>query len=61
MGIIIFRQLKKKVPDGIQRGFSVTSLARIYGKSVKTISSHKCSAMKIFGIDTDIEILKKLG
>jgi two-component system, NarL family, captular synthesis response regulator RcsB len=49
---------EKKVLTGLMNGFSITSLAEIFGRSIKTISSQKRSLMKKMGARTDIDLFR---
>ncbi|HAU5565780.1 TPA: response regulator transcription factor [Serratia fonticola] len=49
---------EKKVFTGLMNGFSITSLAEIHGRSIKTMSSHKRSLMKKMGARTDIDLFR---
>ena len=49
---------EKRVLRGLMEGFSITSLAQIHKRSVKTISSQKRSLMKKVGAQTDMDLFK---
>lgn len=58
--MVVLTQAEHKVLEHLQRGMSVSDVADLLHRSVKTISAHKCNSMRKLGVRNDAELFQHL-
>ena len=53
-------QAECKVLQHLQQGMNLSSIASLLHRSIKTISAHKCNSMRKLGVQTDVELFRRL-
>lgn len=58
--MVVLTQAEHKVLEHLQQGMSVSDVADLLHRSVKTISAHKCNSMRKLGVRNDAELFQHL-
>ncbi|MFV8868058.1 LuxR C-terminal-related transcriptional regulator [Serratia fonticola] len=58
--LVVLTQAEHKVLEYLQQGMSVSDVADLLHRSVKTISAHKCNSMRKLGVRNDAELFQHL-
>lgn len=58
--LAVLTQAEHKVLEHLQQGMSVSDVADLLHRSVKTISAHKCNSMRKLGVRNDAELFHHL-
>ncbi|WP_273543328.1 LuxR C-terminal-related transcriptional regulator [Serratia fonticola] len=57
-GLATLTNTERKVLSHLFAGLSLTDIATLFHRSIKTISAHKCNSMRKLGVRTDAELFQ---